>query len=380
MMKSFCLASTAFILAAFPGATTAQQTGFDLQFGETRPEHQALRAWVSATPQFRRALTWLGEQIEVPVLVPVVFKSCGEPNAFYYPATRSIGMCYEWITRRQNLVRANLSSPTPDMITDAVMRSTLNVFYHEAGHALVDLLDIPVLGREEDAADGFGAFILLERGLPQDAYTILQGAQSFSQRWLFEGSSEADVHSLNDQRYFNLLCWMLGSDQVRFGGLAQQAALPKFRQRYCTREWTQLREGWTKVLGARLRPVATASATPASTTPIQLIRSQAVKIEGGKYWRQVFSLPAGSCRAHVNVLGTDGGNRSVVAMIFDQYNFNSWVSGARVFEAAFESGQSRQVVVDVPLKGPSDFVFVVSNKHAVFTNKAAQVELSATCS
>jgi hypothetical protein len=38
------------------------------------------------------------------------------------------------------------------------------MFLHETGHAVFDLLEVPVLGREEDAADLFSAYIMLHFG------------------------------------------------------------------------------------------------------------------------------------------------------------------------------------------------------------------------
>jgi Zn-dependent peptidase ImmA (M78 family) len=35
------------------------------------------------------------------------------------------------------------------------------VFLHELGHALLDVLQIPILGREEDASDQLATYMLL---------------------------------------------------------------------------------------------------------------------------------------------------------------------------------------------------------------------------
>ena len=45
------------------------------------------------------------------------------------------------------------------------MRSSARLvatFLHEAGHALFDLLEVPLLGREEDAADQLAAYYVLQ--------------------------------------------------------------------------------------------------------------------------------------------------------------------------------------------------------------------------
>ena len=42
-----------------------------------------------------------------------------------------------------------------------VVGNTLFTIYHELGHGLVDLLGLPVIGREEDAVDGFAAVTMI---------------------------------------------------------------------------------------------------------------------------------------------------------------------------------------------------------------------------
>ena len=50
-----------------------------------------------------------------------------------------------------------------DTRQDAIIGPTLEVFLHEVGHAVFDYLAVPVLGREEDAADPvLQAYILLQ--------------------------------------------------------------------------------------------------------------------------------------------------------------------------------------------------------------------------
>ena len=49
------------------------------------------------------------------------------------------------------------------------------MFLHETGHAVFDQLKVPVLGREEDAADLFSAYIMLQLG-KEDARRLILGS------------------------------------------------------------------------------------------------------------------------------------------------------------------------------------------------------------
>ena len=66
---------------------------------------------------------------------------------------------------------------SPDGITpeDAVVGQFLYTAAHEMGHAVFDLLDIPLFGRPEDAADEFAAHVLLRIG-KEDARKLVEGA------------------------------------------------------------------------------------------------------------------------------------------------------------------------------------------------------------
>ena len=47
---------------------------------------------------------------------------------------------------------------------DAVVGGFVSTLLHETGHAIFNLLDIPIFGREEDAADAIAAYVSLQFG------------------------------------------------------------------------------------------------------------------------------------------------------------------------------------------------------------------------
>ena len=99
---------------------------------------------------------------------------------------------------------------------------------HEVGHALIDILALPITGREEDVADQMATFLLIggKEGMILDAaesfYTDLSTIQVADLP--FE-----DVHSLDPQRFFNILCWTYGSDTKNYQYLVDDQLLPTDR-------------------------------------------------------------------------------------------------------------------------------------------------------
>ena len=135
------------LIGAFVGLVgpraAAQGRGFELQFGVVQPQHEALRQWVAASPVLKGHLQRLGQQLDLPVAIPVVFLSCGQANAFFRPDLKQINMCFEWIEQRRDQVQNRAQEG--EKLTDAVLRGVEHVINHESGHALMHVLQLPVL-------------------------------------------------------------------------------------------------------------------------------------------------------------------------------------------------------------------------------------------
>ena len=92
-------------------------------------------------------------------------------NAWY--DGRFVTVCYEYLA---DLLKNAPEETLPSGITqqDAILGPFMDVFLHESGHAVFDQLKVPVLGREEDAADLFSAYIVLQSG-KEDARRLILG-------------------------------------------------------------------------------------------------------------------------------------------------------------------------------------------------------------
>ncbi|SFV35240.1 Putative metallopeptidase [Devosia crocina] len=116
--------------------------------------------------------------------------------------------------------------------------NSLFVLYHEMAHLLIDQLRLPVLGKEEDAADHMATWTLL-RHRTAEADTVLADA---AEGWILSGIAygsgeyEADffgAHSLDKQRAYQIVCLMVGSDDTAFRPIANQYAIDRDRQDTC---------------------------------------------------------------------------------------------------------------------------------------------------
>ena len=135
-----------------------------------------------------------------------------------------------------------------------VIGNTLFAVYHELGHALIDLLDLPVVGREEDAADGFAAILMIppEPDAIRDELIIAVADGWRLQGELLEAGGEQfplwAEHALDEQRFFSVICWLVGSDQEGFFELADESGMPFERIETCADDFEQLKASWSDLL------------------------------------------------------------------------------------------------------------------------------------
>ena len=119
---------------------------------------------------------------------------------------------------------------TTDSAEDRFVELNLNsVFYHELGHAVIDLMQLPIFGQEEDAADVLSVLMIHEL-FEEDAAQIVAYDAAFG----FQAEAEAgdgtyfwDVHGPDEQRYYNLVCLFYGGSVAAREELADELGLPE---------------------------------------------------------------------------------------------------------------------------------------------------------
>ena len=124
---------------------------------------------------------------------------------------------------------------------------------HELGHGLINEFNMPVLGREEDAADSFAVVTALNIGTGFSERVLIEAAKGWvlsSKRDKKQGNSLAfyDEHGLDLQRSYNVVCMMLGSDPEKYKTLAADTKLPEERQTSCVRDYKTTTWSWEEML------------------------------------------------------------------------------------------------------------------------------------
>ena len=130
---------------------------------------------------------------------------------------------------------------------------TLFVMGHEMGHVVINELELPVLGREEDAADSFAIIMALQLRSEFSERVLMETARgwflsSYRDKKAMTALTFYGEHGLDLQRAYHVVCMMVGSDPDRFKALAREAKLPEWRQRSCVHDYRAAVWSWEKAL------------------------------------------------------------------------------------------------------------------------------------
>jgi len=212
---------------------------------------QEYEDWLKAEQYFEVQVAWLNTLFKLPYDVDVIVGECGVSNAFYYAEEKTIVICYEYISETDWKFGDYFDRwyGVDEWLIEDLNSSVLNkidhTFYHEVGHALRDIYQLPTTGLEENVADQFGAYIILEFS----EGTIGQDAMSDAAIDYWMAAEEnpnltitafADTHGLNQQRFFDLACYTYGSDPNYNQYMIEAGWLPENRLGWCSSEYYQI--------------------------------------------------------------------------------------------------------------------------------------------
>lgn len=129
--------------------------------------------------------------------------------------------------------------------------TAIDVMFHEAGHMVIDVYDIPMLGQEEDAADNFATLALLSMEDDYANAALMQGIAG----WYLMGAylSEEELqffgeHDLSIQRASRKVCHLISSEPEDYGSLAQDLEMDEYTVEGCSYRFAQTLEDWVRVL------------------------------------------------------------------------------------------------------------------------------------
>lgn len=200
---------------------------------------------------------------QLPRRLRYVTAECGEFGAFYVPEATEIVLCYKSLKTlyERGQAQQQAGGLEQDYPLRYILANVRFIVLHETGHALVDLLDLPVTGRQEDAVDQLAAMLMLHfAGLDEKPAQVIENLRMAADWMLvrstgaYDLDAYADEHALGEQRYFNLQCLIYGTDPVGYGGIVSAGDLTPARAKNCPRETQAVGRAWLRLLLPHLSP------------------------------------------------------------------------------------------------------------------------------
>ncbi|MEO8073941.1 MAG: DUF4344 domain-containing metallopeptidase, partial [Acidobacteriota bacterium] len=190
----------------------------------------------------------LNNVLALPTDVNVTFKDCGKINAWYRSDTKTITFCYEFMEYFHE--KALAMGKTEEQANNIMVGATLFFFFHELGHCLIDVYDLPATGREEDSVDQLSTYILMDSEDDYGETSAISGVLMFHAMAEDEQLSVqlfSDEHSLSSQRAYNLACWTYGKDPDKYSFFIEAELLPEARAARCPKEYEKLSSAWQRL-------------------------------------------------------------------------------------------------------------------------------------
>lgn len=213
------------------------------------PRYKEIDSQVKSDKLLENAAEKLNRTLILPNNIVLRTKDCKEVNAFYDAGDRSVTMCYELM---EHFYRTFKSAGETDEKAYAKMSDAVRfVFLHEIAHALIDQYKLPIAGNEEDAADRCSAYINLKELGDDGVRAVFAAADAFeieSKQSTNSKRNMADEHLLKEQRFYNSLCMIYGSNPAKHEKIVNDGYLPKERAVRCQGEYQRTVASWVNLL------------------------------------------------------------------------------------------------------------------------------------
>jgi hypothetical protein len=205
--------------------------------------------------QVLEELTRFLAPLRLPRKMTIELDQCGAPTRTY-KSKGPVTVCYELVDQIEKTAAKVDAGKRAAAISGAFIVATL----HEVARGVFDILEVPIWGRSEDAADRLAALVMLQFGEGLALRTLTGATLLFNaSNKTWNGTAFADVESPDQQRYYNYLCIAYGGAPISFKDLVQpdkngQQTLPAARAVRCASEYAQVLKAFNQWITPSVDP------------------------------------------------------------------------------------------------------------------------------
>ena len=241
-----------FVLSFFTISSLAKNTAeFDVKYQKAQSKtEQKIKAWLELSTEIELVHSLINQELKLNEPLTLVFG--GSDGPLFDSGINKIIIPYEFILEvEERFKRAKYASNSGLSNKEAVMDALLHTIFHELAHALIFQFDLPVLGKEEDAADGLASILLIEY-LEEGQEVVITAADLFDLESQdideFQEQDFWDEHSLDVQRYYSAMCHVYGSAPKKYRHIKQEQKFPAEKAENCVDDYNLLVSSWFTIL------------------------------------------------------------------------------------------------------------------------------------
>lgn len=140
---------------------------------------------------------------------------------------------------------------TEEELYEVTIDVIAHTIFHEAGHALVHQLELPITGKEEDAVDNLATILLLNTYEEGDQ-VALSAADIFAiydqDKDEFAEEDFWGEHSVDIERFYNGICLIYGSEPEEYEDLLIELDIDEERAEMCIEDYVREERSWFTLL------------------------------------------------------------------------------------------------------------------------------------
>ena len=220
---------------------------FEVKYLDTSNKvERKLKKWLEKSPELQLIISLINQEIKLNESLMLEFG--GSDGPLFDSGINKILIPYDFMLEvEQRFKHAKYLSDTGLSNKEATMDALMHTIFHELAHALIFQFDLPVLGKEEDAADGLASVLLIEY-LEKGQEVVITAADLFdleSQDIIeYQAEDYWDEHSLDIQRYYSSICHVYGSDPKKYKQVKIDEKFSNEKAENCIDDYDILVNSW----------------------------------------------------------------------------------------------------------------------------------------
>ncbi len=196
-------------------------------------------------------VSFINDNFQLPERLTLFFGSVEGP--LYDGKKNQIEVPFGFITEIKNrFAKEKYNKETGVTLEKAKDDVLMHTLFHELAHAFISMYEIPVLGKEEDAADALAAILLIEYFENGQEIALsaadLFSIESYSRNGELQEEDFWDEHSLDEQRYYNTLCYIYGSNPKQYAFIVKEGFFSEERADMCIEDYEKTAQDWLDLL------------------------------------------------------------------------------------------------------------------------------------